>query len=407
VSLQRTVAERSRRAIDTSDLQYIESYFTVMNIQKRSVIEISVAEVNRFTRIGRSLGVLTLAAILFECCVQSGSVPRAFASIAPKDDTKLFKVTDQLSFGSYGPGANIVASDRQAIFLTGTFERVNNAPASDLIRVDSQTLVVTARARLPTVTSVAIGDGALWWATGAPLGNAGTTDTPGHGRMLFKVNPTNLKILARFVLPDPTLLVTAAQGKIWVATSTDLFRINPETGAIITRVALGFFPTALAPSYDGTRLYVLGYLPKDHMIFADYSATSGQRLGSRQYPNFSGGPLAVVRGGVWIPVQSTTTQSTTIRLFTGRRFTSSSSLGKFTFDTEAYVEGNVLWLIDSGGEGPTVCANPVDGKIRAEGSPVGVEYGAMTFDAGSTYILRTNASNQSLLKINPSSTCSR
>ena len=142
-------------------------------------------------------------------------------------------------------------------------------------------------------------------------------------------------------------------------------------------------------------------------VIRRYSATSGQRLGSRQYPNFSGGPLAVVRGGVWIPVQSTTTQSTTIRLFTGRRFTSSSSLGKFTFDTEAYVEGNVLWLIDSGGEGPTVCANPVDGKIRAEGSPVGVEYGAMTFDAGSTYILRTNASNQSLLKINPSSTCSR
>ncbi len=323
------------------------------------------------------------------------------------DATRLFSVTNKLSFGNYGPDANIVASDRQAIFLTGTFERGKNAPAADLIRVDSQSLVVMARAWLPTVTSIAVGDGALWWATGAPLGNAGTKDTPGHGRLLLKVNPTSLKVLARFVLPDPTLLVTVAQGKIWVATSTDLFRINPETGAIITRVALGFFPTALAPSYDGARLYVLGYLPKDHMIFADYSTTSGQRLGSRQYPNFSGGPLAVVRGGVWIPVQSTKTQSTTIRLFTGREFTSSSSLGRFKFDTEAYVEGNVLWLIDSGGEGPTVCANPADGKIRAEGSPVGVEYGAMAFDGGSTYLLRSNAPNQSLLKIVPSSTCSR
>jgi hypothetical protein len=106
-------------------------------------------------------------------------------------------------------------------------------------------------------------------------------------------------------------------------------------------------------------------------------------------------------------VQSTKTQSTTERLFRGRRFTSSSSLGRFTFDTEGYVEGNILWLIDTAGEGPTVCADPIDGTMRAEGGPVGVENGAMAFQGSSTYLLRSTGTNDSLLEIVPSSKCSR
>jgi hypothetical protein len=223
---------------------------------------------------------------------------------------------------------------------------------------------------------------------------------------LYKVDPTILKVLARFVLPAPTLLVTVARGKVWVATSTDLYRIDPQTGAIIAKVALGYFPTAVAPSSNGQWLYVLGYVSAAHMIFVDYSTSSGRRLSARRYPNYSGGPLAVIAGGVWIPIQSTKTQSTTVRLFLGRRFTSGSSLGKFTFDTEAYVGGNVLWLIDSGGQGPTVCANPTNGIVRARGVPLGVEYGAMAFDGASSYVLRNGATNESLLQIVPSSTCS-
>ena len=114
----------------------------------------------------------------------------------------------------------------------------------------------------------------------------------------------------------------------------------------------------------------------------------------------------MTRGGVWIPVQSTKTQSTTVRLFTGQRFTSSSSLGTFTFDTEAYAGNGILWLIDGGGQGPTVCANPANGNIRAQGSPVGIEYDAMAFDGGSTYMLRSIGANESLLQIAPSSKCS-
>ena len=362
---------------------------------------------NHFTRTRLAVGAATVVVILVAYCVPIGIVSRAFASSAPKGATTLFSVVKKISFGNYGPGASIAAIDGQSIFLTGTFRHGNSAPAT-LVRVDRQSFTLVARTRLPSVTSVAYGDNALWWATGAPLGNAGTTLTPGHGRLLLKVDPTSLKVLARFMLPAPTLLVTVAQGKVWVATSTELFRVNPETGAIIARVALGFLPVALAPSYNSAQLYVLGHLPGDHLILADYSVASGHRLGTRQYPNFSDGPLAVVRGGVWIPVQSTKTQSTTVRLFKGRRFTSSSSVGKFTFDTQAYAEGNMLWLIDAGGRGPTVCANPVDGIIRAKGSSVGVEYGAaMAFDGGSTYLLRNIGTNESLLKILPSSECSR
>lgn len=359
-----------------------------------------------FTRSRLAVGVVTVMAILVAYCVPIGNISRAYASNAPKGAATLFSVVRKISFGNYGPGASIAAVDGQSIFLTGTFLHGNSAPAT-LVRVDLQSFTVTARARLPSVTSVAYGDDALWWATGAPLGNAGTTLTPGHGRLLLKVDPTSLKVLARFVLPGPTLLVTVAQGNVWVATSTDLFRVNPKTGAIIAKVALGFSPVALAPSFNSAWLYALGGTARSHLILADYSAVSGHRLGIRQIADFSGGPLAVVRGGVWIPVQSTKTQSTTARLFKGRRFTPSSSVGKFTFDTQAYVEANILWLIDAGGRGPTVCANPANGIIRAKGSPVGVEYGAAAIDGGSTYLLRNTGTNESLLKIVASSDCSR
>lgn len=325
---------------------------------------------------------------------------------APNGATKLFSVTKSLSFGNYGPNASIAAIDGKSIFLTGTFEHGNGAPA-DLIRVDRQSLMVVARARIPSVTSVAYGDNALWWATGEPFGHSGTTLTPGHGRLLLKLDPVSLRVLARFTLPAPTLLVVVDQSEVWVATSTHLYRMNPVTGAIIASVALGFSPVAMAPSYNGAWLYLLGDLPGDHIIFADYTANSGRHLKSRRYPNFSIGPLAVVRGGVWIPIESTKSQSTTMQLFKSQRFTSSSSLGKFTFDTEAYVAGNILWLIDAGGVGPTVCANPSNGLVRAKGSPVGVEYGAMAFDGGSTYLLRSIGTNESLLKILPSSQCAR
>lgn len=358
---------------------------------------------NHFTRTKFGVGTVTMA-MLFAFIAPFGTLSMAYASRAPRDDTTLFSVVKKLSFGNYGPEATIATINKQSIFLTGTFEHGHGASA-DLIRVDRASLTVTARARYPTVTDVAYGDGALWWATGAPLGHSGTSLTPGHGRWLLKVNATNLKLIKRFTLPGPTLLVTADRGSIWVATSKSLVRIDPNTGVILTAVTLGFLPVALAPSFNGASLYVLGYRPSDHLILADYSATSGRDLGSRHYPNFSDGPLVVVRAGVWIPVQSTKTQSTTVRLFSGQHFTSSSSLGRFTFDTEAYAGNGILWLIDAGGRGPTVCANPATGTIRATGSPVGIEYDAMAFDGGSTYMMRNLGANESLLQIAPSPKC--
>lgn len=358
---------------------------------------------NHFTR-SLAVGVLAITAIFFTYCAPIGDTPPANASSATKGTSALFSVVRKLSFGSYGPDANIVAIDRTSIFLVGTFD-FGKGPVADLIRVDRKSFTVKAHIRLPSITSVAYGDNALWWATGAPLGNAGTTLTPGHGRLLLKLNPTSLKVVARITLPSPTLLVTVIQGKVWVATSTELLRINPESGAIISKVVLGFAPSFIAPSYDNALLYVFGYSPGDHLILADYSPVTGHVISRRHYPNFSIGPLAVVRGGVWMEVQSTKTQSTTMRLFKGPRFIASSSLGTFTFDTEAYVEDNILWLIDAGGEGPTVCANPTNGTIRAEGSPVGVEYGAMASDGRGTYLMRSSGTNESLLQIAPSSKC--
>jgi hypothetical protein len=337
-----------------------------------------------------------------------GSVAMAPVVVSASVGTKtLFSVAQRLSLGNCGPGASIAALDKSSIFLTGTFS-CGKVTSADLIRVSRDTLKVVARVTLPTVTSVAYGDNALWWATGAPLGNAGTTLTPGHGRLLLKAEPTSLKVTARFKLPGPTELVTVVRGNVWVATPTSLFRLNPTNGAIMATVHLGYFPAALAGSYNGAWLYVLGGArPESHLVMSVFSSVSGRLLDARRNPNFSDGPFAVVRGGVWVPVQSTKTRSTTVRFFKGRGLAPSSSLSKFAFDTTAYAGDGILWLIDAGGIGPTVCANPANGIVRARGGPVGVEYGAMAFYGNSTYLLRSTGLNQSLLHIVPSTRCSR
>lgn len=348
-----------------------------------------------------------MASVCVTIVTPRGSESRALAASVPHGTGALFSVVKRLSLGNCGPDPSIDAVDKSSIFLTGTFSCGKGAPA-DVIRVNRENFSVVARARLPSVTSVAYGDGSLWWATGAPLGNAGTTLTPGGGRLLLRVNPTNLKVTGRFTLPGPTELVAIAHGNLWVATQTSLYRLDPADGAAMESVHLGYSPAALAASYGGSWLYVLGGTNTGgHLVVSVLSSVTGRVLGTRESSNFSSGPFAVVRGGVWIPVQSTVTKSTTMRLFQGRLLTPSSSLGRLTFDTDAYVEGGILWLIDAGGVGPTECANSADGVVRARGGPVGVEYGAMAFDGGSTYLLRTFGVNQSLLQIVPSARCSR
>jgi hypothetical protein len=355
----------------------------------------------RSTRLLAVVGVMSLSVLI--------PMPTdAHASSSTATATKLFSVVRKLSFGDYGPVASIAAIDRESIFLTGTFEYSGSAPSATLIRVDRKTLRVVARARLPSITSVAYGDNALWWATGAPLGNAGTSLTPGHGRLLLKVNPLTLKVIARFTIPGTTQLVAVAGRSVWVATPTDLYRINPANGGILATVKISVFPEAFAPSFNSASLYVLGDTRNSaRTVLTDYSSNSGHLLGTRTVANYSTGPFAVVRGGVWVPISSTKTESTTIHLFKGRSFTSASSIGRFTFDTEPYVEGGVLWLVDAGGRGPTVCADPVNGARRASGSPLGVGYREMAaFDKGDPYLVRSVGTNESLLQVVPSKTCS-
>ena len=192
-----------------------------------------------------------------------------------------------------------------------------------------------------------------------------------------------------------------------MATSTSLMRVNPANGAVVTTVALGFDPVALAPSYNGAWVYVLGYSPSRHLVLADYSAGSGQRLGSRRLDSDSDGPLGVAAEGVWVPEEDTATLLTTAQLFKGQHLEPSSTVGGLSFDTQPYVEDNILWLIDSAGRGPTICADPDNGRVRARGAPVGVEYdGAMAWDGGKTYLLHDVGVDESLLEITPTGRCS-
>jgi hypothetical protein len=287
------------------------------------------------------------------------------------------------------------------MFVIGTFDRSNGA-TDDLIRVDLRTWRIAAAARFPNETSVAFGDGALWWATGQ---NAFDIPAPDDGRVLFKIDPTNLRRRKSFILPDRTLLVTVAGSSLWVATPTMLIKLDPESGRVLVKVPLGFSPIEMAPSGQGKYLEVLGSRGSREFVTA-YEAASGRRTVQRLLLGVTGGPLATTSRGVWVATDNLNNKTATARYFGGDRLVPLAARGGYPFDTSLYLGVGVIWLVDSGGHGPTECLAPSTGHVRARGGPLGVGYGSVATYAGRTYLLFDRDLTDYFLRVTPSKSCS-
>jgi hypothetical protein len=181
----------------------------------------------RVRRIAHRVAVLTVATLstfAFSTVASSG----ISTSATPPKSTSLFSVSRTLTLATDGAGPFIVGAGNDSIFVVGTFDQLkghtSNSQTDDLIRINLGTWRISAAARYPNETSVAFGDDALWWATGQYAFDIPAPDT---GRVLFKLDPTNLSKEMAFVLPDRTLLVTVAGTSLWVATPTLLLRLNP------------------------------------------------------------------------------------------------------------------------------------------------------------------------------------
>lgn len=344
----------------------------------------------------QSVGALAIATVLFV----GGSSP--LSATISKDARPLFTIVRTLTIRLTSSVPEIAASDATSVFLTGTFS-TSSGVRFTLLRIDRSSMKVVARSLVPNETSVAYGDHALWWATGSPLGTSGRTSTPDHGRELLKLDPTNLRVLARFHLPGQTLLVAVAAMHLWVATPSKLLQIDPSRGAVMVTVPLHYQPVALTPGAGG-RFYVLGGA-HGHLILADYSATSGHRIALRRVSGASSGPLAVTPFGVWLVSSGRDPLSATLRNYAGPDLNPGPSLQRLAVDVVPYAGASALWLIDAAGVAPTVCADLNTARVRATGSPLGVA-GGLAVVGTNTYVLRATGTRASLAQITPAHVCS-
>ncbi len=355
----------------------------------------------RVRRITRRVAVLTVAAIsAFTLSVDSLS--SASTSATPPNSASLFSVSRILKLDTGGADPGIVATGNDSMFVIGTFDRSKGA-VDDLIRVDLRTWRIAAATRFPNETSVAFGDGALWWATGQ---NAFDIAAPDNGRVLFKIDPTNLRRQRAFVLPDRTLLVTVAGSSLWVATPTMIIRLDPESGRVLLKVHVGFSPIEMSPSGRGKYLEVLGSSGSKEFV-TTFDAATGRRIVQRLLPGETGGPLATFARGVWVATGNVKNQTATARYYEGdRRLVPSAARGGYHFDTSLYFGVGVIWLVDSGGQGSTECLDPSTGQVMARGGPLGVGYSSVATYAGRTYLLFDRDLTDYFLRVTPSKSCS-
>src|SRR5665213_1336807 len=243
----------------------------------------------------------------------------ASTAATPPHTTPLFSVSRILTLATDGAGPFIVGAGNHSIFVEGTFDQLkgqtSNSQVDDLIRIDLRTWRISDAARYPNETSVAYGDGALWWATGQ---YAFDIPAPDNGRVLFKIDPTNLSKEKAFVLRNRTLLVTVAGASLWVATPTMLIKLDPVSGRILVKDPSGLSPIAMSSSGEGKYLDVLGSRRSKEYL-TTYNAASGRRMMRRSIPGASGGPLATTARGVWVNTLNVKSQSTTARYFEGGR----------------------------------------------------------------------------------------
>jgi DNA-binding beta-propeller fold protein YncE len=318
----------------------------------------------------------------------------------------VFAVVRKRAFGPEGPNPSLVAIDPTSVFLTGAFSAHRRRVT--LVRLDRKRLTTVASAALPDTTDVTYGDGMLWWATGRPNYDTGCNCTPPPAsRELLRIDPTTLRVTARYTLPGPPLLVTTVGSALWVATPTRLLRIDPLTGRVLASHPVGFYPVSIAVAPNSSRMYILGDKPHAHQaVISAYSPTTGTLLAKRVAGLASAGPLAVTADGVLVPTPDATKRpQTTIRLFSGAALSTGPVITGLAFDTEPYTDGAALWLIDSAGRSATICANRETGSTIATGPPVGTGLGVMASNGQDTYLVEDLGTADSLLQIQPRPGC--
>jgi len=103
-----------------------------------------------------------------------------------------------------------------------------------LVRIDPRTNQVTASVS-GSFERVAFGAGAVW-AIEWP--NAPDPPDPWRGRYVTRIEPSSARVVMRIELPGPSESVAVGEGAVWSATGRWLVRIDPGTNRIVHKIKL-------------------------------------------------------------------------------------------------------------------------------------------------------------------------
>lgn len=330
------------------------------------------------------------------------SASRASVFTGGLSDARLFSVQRSVTLATTGANPSIAAVGGGSLYVVGTFDR-SRGVVDDLIRVDSRSLRVEESTWLPSVTSVAYGDGSLWWATGALALNPGAPD---GGRALLELDPTTLKARKTFILPGRTVLVAVAGRDLWIASRQGVDRVDPLTGREIAASLLSYAPVAMAASASGRQLLVVASRGSRQFLLS-IDGVDGHVISRVELLGIDVAPPVELLNRLWLATAQTPTRTASIRSYSSTTLGPETVRSGYPSDEVVYGAAGVLWAADSGGLGRTECLDPRTGAVDATGAALGVGTGSVAGAGGDTFVLYQHGLVNELMKVKPTAACTR
>jgi hypothetical protein len=221
------------------------------------------------------------------------------------------------------------------------------------------------------------------------VGASDLTDTGGWvwdafgedaGALVEQLDPATLVVHSERVLPAtdavqaspyaPVLTATVG-GPLWIADGSDIWALNPSTGAIETWFGAGDQIIDMSTAPDGSLLYTSGTVADDgSFIVTEYDARTGAQLDRSDRVDAAGpGTVSATNGGVWLSYRTGMAgpalelSSATLRAVAPPS-TAGGPFGTFyrIMGVGSGVSEDVLWLT---GVNELTCADPRTSVVRA------------------------------------------
>ncbi|HEX6492776.1 MAG TPA: hypothetical protein VF112_04655, partial [Candidatus Dormibacteraeota bacterium] len=290
-----------------------------------------------------------------------------------------------------------IAADRDAVYAV--VERLQlgmwDLDRAMVARVDRATGQVTTAGPFPAADSLALAGGRLWVGSGVHPGIV----NPGH-QALYGLDPSTLQVeqeLSLVPAPDASGFSARLAGTgdlLWLGWGGDLIRIDPRSGAVLSRQdpgGGGVDDVALSPGAD--RLYVSTRLPSEDALVTVRDPRTGAVHATATDHSTAGARLAPTADGVWVTLPTGLSSALSHRraadlALLGPTAPALDGDGRPAGNTlRAFVAGGVLWFADSQ-RSTLSCADPRSGAIRA-GAAIGRAQ-ELTGDAGGVYLGTTD-----------------